>query len=79
MNKKKVRFDKATIFIFECIKEEIINKDLWWSKEDQVESRKSAFDEINRLRKIHKTISVRDALRLLYQPNNITYNENNFQ
>ena len=74
MNKKKVRFNKATIFIFENIDEKI-SKDLWWSKEEYDESRKSAFEEINRLRSIHATISIRDALRLLYQPNNITYNE----
>jgi hypothetical protein len=78
MNKKQVRFNKATVFIFEAI-EEKMSKDLWWSKEDQAESRKSAFEEINRLREIHKTISLRDALRLLYQPNNVTYNEKNFQ
>jgi len=78
MNKKQVRFNKATVFIFETI-EEKIPKDLWWSKEEHIESRNSALDEVNRLREIHKTISLRDALRLLYQPNNITYNEKNFE
>jgi len=78
MNKKQVRFNKATIYIYETI-EEKIKKDLWWSQEEHIESKKSVFEEISRLRSIHPTISLRDALRLLYQPNNVTYNEKNFE
>jgi len=78
MNKKQVRFNKATIYIYENI-EEKIKKDLWWSQEDHIESRRTALDDVNRLRCIHPTISLRDALRLLYQPNNVTYNEKNFE
>jgi len=78
MNKKKVRFDKATIFLVSTIKDET-TETLWWSVEEHAESRKSAFEEINNLRSIHKTMTMRDALKLLYQPNNITYNEANFQ
>jgi hypothetical protein len=78
MNKKKVRFDKATIFLVSTIKDET-SEILWWSVEEHAESRKNAFEEINNLRSIHKTMTIRDALKLLYQPNNITYNEANFQ
>jgi hypothetical protein len=77
MNKKKVRFNKATIFLVPNIKEQT-TEILWWSLEEEAESKKNALVEINRLRSIHKTITLRDALTLLYQPNNIVYNAENF-
>ncbi|NDA89608.1 MAG: hypothetical protein EBY20_01675 [Alphaproteobacteria bacterium] len=80
MNKKQVRFNtKKYIYIIPYLTEYITQNELWWSQNEKEEAKKSAFEEINRLRSIHTTINLRDALRLLYQPNNITYNKNNFE
>lgn len=80
MNKKKVSFNtEKYIHIISYLTEYISPTELWWSQNEHVEARKSAFEEINRLRSIHATINLRDAARLLYQPNNITYNKNNFE
>jgi hypothetical protein len=80
MNKKKVSFNaKKYIHIIPYLTEYIGSNELWWSPLEQEESKKSVFEEINRLRNIHPTINLRDALTLLYQPNNVTYNEKNFE
>lgn len=77
MSKKVVRFDKAQIYLIRPTKDNA-ESDLWWTMEDQVEARKSCFREIDRLTLIHGRMSLSDALKLLYQPNNITYREENF-
>jgi len=79
MNQKKVSFNtKKYIRIVSYLTEYISSNELWWSQKEQEESKKNVFQEINRLRSIHPTINLRDALTLLYQPNNVTYNKNNF-
>lgn len=80
MNKKTVSFNtEKYIHIIPYLTEYISPTELWWSQNEHTESIKSAFEEINRLKLIHKSIKLTDALRLLYQPNNITYNKNNFE
>ena len=79
MPKKVVRFDRATIHLIRPTKE-CAQCELWWSNEDQVEAKKSCFREIERVMLIHgKNMTLSVALKLLYQPNNITYNEENFR
>jgi hypothetical protein len=74
---KQVRFDKATYFLVSNLEESCECK-LWWSLEDCIQSKISALEEIWRLKTIHKSILHKDAIRLLYQPGNITYKEENF-
>ena len=74
---KVVRFDRANIYLIRYTKEDA-ECDLWWSTEDQIEAKKSCFREIDRMMLIHGRIKLSDALKLLYQPNNITYSEENF-
>lgn len=78
MNKKRVRFDKATILLVSKLTDYTECHVLWWSKKDATESKITAFDEINKLRKKHKEMTLKDAVKLLYQPNNISFNEANF-
>ena len=78
MPKKVVRFDKANIYLIRYTKEDA-ECELWWSTEEQIEAKQSCFREIDRIRLIHgRSILLSDALKLLYQPNNITYSEENF-
>lgn len=80
MDKKKVSFNtKKYIHIISYLTEYSSSNELWWTQKEQEESRKSLFEEINKLKSVHPTINLRDALMLLCQPNNITYNENNFE
>lgn len=80
MNKKRVSFNTTKyIYIISYLTEYISSNELWWSQKEQEESKKTVFKEINMLKSVHPTINVRDALMLLYQPNNITYNKNNFE
>jgi hypothetical protein len=75
--KKKVRFNGFTIFLVSYTKERA-EETLWWSEEDHFIAKVAAREEIMRLINIHKYISLKDVLKLLYQPNNISYNEDNF-
>jgi hypothetical protein len=75
--KKKVRFNGNTIFLIPYTKDKTGDV-LWWTTEDHSISKADAREEIIRLITIHKSMLLRDALKLLYQPNNISYNEDNF-
>ena len=77
INKKKVRFNGFTIFLIPYTKDRTEDV-LWWSDDDHSISKADAREEIMRLINIHKSMLLRDALMLLYQPNNISYNEDNF-
>jgi hypothetical protein len=55
-----------------------VKKDLWWNDDDFSYAKKTANDEINRLMTIHPSMERKYALKLLYQPNNISYNPENF-
>lgn len=79
MDKKRVSFNTTKyIYIIPYLTEYSTSNELWWSLKEQTESKKSVFEEINRLKRVHPTITLRDALTLLYQPNNIVYNAENF-
>jgi len=75
---KNVRFDKASIYLIRYAKE-YAECDLWWTIQDQIEAKKSCFREIDRIMLIHGRIKLSDALKLLYQPNNVSYSEENFR
>ena len=76
---KVVRFDRANIYLIRYTKDDA-ECNLWWTYEDQIEAQKSCFREIDRIKLIHgRSMSQSDAIKLLYQPNNITYNEENFR
>lgn len=77
INKKKVTFNCVAIFLIPYTKDRTEDV-LWWSDEDHVIAKIAAREEIIRLINIHKSMLLRDALKLLYQPNNISYNEDNF-
>lgn len=74
---KKVKFDRATYFLIPPIKEDS-ETDLWWTDYDYFKSRITSQMEINRLVGIDKSMDVKDAVKLLYQPGNISFNEDNF-
>jgi hypothetical protein len=78
INKKKVRFNSFTIFLIPYTKNGT-SDELWWSEEDHFIAKVAAREEIMRLINIHKYITLKDAIKLLYQPNNISYNEDNFK
>jgi hypothetical protein len=77
INKKKVRFNGFTIFIVSYTKDRT-SDELWWSDEDYFIAKVAAREEMMRLITIHKSITLKDVLKLLYQPNNISFNEDNF-
>jgi CRISPR/Cas system-associated protein Cas10 (large subunit of type III CRISPR-Cas system) len=52
---------------------------LWWNDFDKYQASKLAFDEITTLLNRHPCMTYRQALKLLYQPNNISYNKCNFE
>jgi len=75
---KKVRFDKANIHLIRYTKE-YAECDLWWKIADQIEAKKSCFREIEMLMLSRGRMRLSEALKLLYQPNNVTYSEENFR
>jgi hypothetical protein len=51
---------------------------LWWSAYELNDFKLQATKEIMELKQKHPFISLSDAQKLLYQPNNISYDEKNF-
>ena len=47
--------------------------DIWWSERDKVNAYKSMYDEIQVLQKRHPSMTSKQAMKLLYQPNNLRY------
>lgn len=79
MNKKNVKFSLFNqSFWIEKYNEEDIYM-LWWSYLDNVKSMKDSKKEINNLLSIHPSMNIQQAKKLLYQPNNISYDPNNFE
>ena len=79
-NKKKVRFSS---FIREFRNPTFIERShfpyLWWSELDKSAARYNMYNEIQSLQRIHPTMTVKQAMKLLYQPNNLTcYDPSNF-
>ena len=52
---------------------------LWWNNFDKDDACKLARTEINTLLNRHSSMTYKQALKLLYQPNNISYNKGNFE
>jgi hypothetical protein len=79
-NKKKVRFSS---FVREFRNPTFIERShfpyLWWSELDKSAARYNMYNEIQSLQRIHPTMTVKQAMKLLYQPNNLTcYDPSNF-
>ena len=79
-DKKKVRFSS---FITEYRNPTFIERShfpyLWWSELDKSAARYNMYNEIQSLQRIHPTMTVKQAMKLLYQPNNLTcYDPSNF-
>jgi hypothetical protein len=80
--KKKVNFKREVlVYLVPSIKDEYkeYKQDIWWSKEENNDSFKDAVKEIKELMSIHQTMKRNDAIKLLYQPGNISYNKENFE
>jgi hypothetical protein len=67
---KKIRFNE---FLLIRNIDSIIDfkKDLWWNEFDYYFFQKSATQEINAIMYKNKSIIRKDAIRLLYQPNDV--------
>jgi hypothetical protein len=77
--KKNIQFSKYIyIYLIPTYREIINYHNLWWSQDELLNIRLIAYKEIMELKNKLPSITLEDAKKLLYQPNNITYNENNF-
>jgi hypothetical protein len=78
--KKRVMFEniKKIYILYNNNIHNDVKKDLWWNDNDFLFAKKTANDEINRLMTIHPSMERKYALKLLYQPNNISYDPDNF-
>jgi MoaA/NifB/PqqE/SkfB family radical SAM enzyme len=77
--KKNIQFSKYIyIHLIPTYRELINYQNLWWSEDELINCRINASREIMELKNRLPSASIDDAKKLLYQPNNITYNENNF-
>jgi hypothetical protein len=53
---------------------------LWWSELDKSAACYTMWNEIQNLQKKHPAMTVKQAMKLLYQPDNLTrYDSNNFR
>lgn len=52
--------------------------ELWFSEKDLIRFKIETFGEITEMRKKHPGINRTQVFKLLYQPNNISFNESNF-
>jgi hypothetical protein len=78
---KKVSFDLFTEIIYIPKYEKCHNYDhenLWWSDYEMNMTRIGTRDEILTLLKKHANMTINQAKKLLYQPNNISFNSRNF-
>jgi hypothetical protein len=55
------------------------DNNLWWSPEDMLKFRFECYREIVELLSYRKEMSYNDAMKLLYQPDNIRYDKSNFE
>ena len=79
--KKNVRFSIYTyIHPNPTILDVGICKYLWWTELDKSAAYFSMFTEIQNLQRIHPTMTMKQAMKLLYQPNNLSiYDPSNFE
>jgi len=78
--KKRVMFEqiKKIYILYNNNIHNDVKTDLWWNNDDYSYAIKSANEEIIRLMTIHPSMERKYALKLLYQPNNISYDPANF-
>lgn len=78
--RKRVRFSIYTfIYPNPTIIDVEICKYLWWTELDKSAAYFAMFSEIQNLQRIHPTMTMKQAMKLLYQPNNLTrYDASNF-
>jgi len=60
------------------LKESKLCETLWWSNEDYVQFKSDFIQELKEMLEKFPNISPRDSVKLLYQPDNICYDETNF-
>ena len=77
-NKKKIKFSSLVRVQFIPFFYEENIPSLWWTPYELMDFKMQATKEIMELKQKHPHISILDAQKLLYQPNNISYDENNF-
>jgi hypothetical protein len=53
--------------------------DIWYTENELIYFKNSALNEIFNLMKHHKSMTYKYAIKLLYQPNNICYDIDNFE
>jgi hypothetical protein len=77
---KKITFSSRIIVILIPTRLEYIKlgNSLWWEKDDYKNFKKSACIEINNMIQRNPLMSPKHVMKLLYQPNNITFDESNF-
>lgn len=77
--KKQVKFKNiVNVMLFPYCKNDNEKYDLWWNNYDLNLAMNSCNNEIKRLMNIHPNMNKIQAIKLLYQPNNICYDSNNF-
>ena len=76
--KKNVKFSNVVWVVLIPQSNEIKHYDLWWDDEDFNNAYQSYIEEIRRLIEIHPFMKLHEAKKLLYQPNNISYDPSNF-
>jgi len=77
-NKKVIFSEKIELRFIPKYETEMIYE-LWWNTFDKYNATVLAKIEINILLSRHPSMTYKQALKLLYQPNNISYNESNFE
>ena len=78
---KKVRFSNRVEIILIPTRNEYKNLSefLWWAHNDYKLFKLSAINELNEIMKRHQgSMSYACAMKILYQPNNIIYDNSNF-
>jgi len=79
---KRVNFNTCIKIILipdrEFISSNNLTKYLWWDNDDLKMFRKESILEVKTLIDRNPSMKINDAFKLLYQPNNITFNEENF-
>jgi hypothetical protein len=72
--KKKVNFQNIIRVIYIPKYKDICDcKDIWWSEIDKRTAMIFMNNEINTLIRMHPSMNTKQAMKLLYQPNNIRY------
>jgi hypothetical protein len=80
MSNKKVKFSEKLEFTYLVPKCDVDSIScLWWNSFDIYRANELAWCEIKSLLNRHPFMTHKQALKLLYQPNNISYNKCNFE